>query len=76
MLVNVGRELDMSMVAEGIETEEQVVSRKRCCVDQGQGYPLSRPLSIEDFPCLIATSAERSAFAGDRTGPAKRRMIA
>jgi sensor c-di-GMP phosphodiesterase-like protein len=76
MLVNVGRELDMSTVAEGIETEEQFVLLKRCGVDQGQGYLLSRPLSIEDFLRLIATSAERSAFAGDCPGPAKQAMIA
>ena len=66
----------MSTVAEGIETEEQFVLLKKCGVDQGQGYLLSRPLSIEDFLRLIAMSAERSAFAGDCPGPAKQAMIA
>lgn len=65
MLVNVGRELGMSTIAEGIEAEDQVASLKRCGVDQGQGYLLSRPISIEEFLHLIATSAGRSAFPGD-----------
>ena len=70
MLVNVGRELGMSTVAEGIETEDQFASLKRCGVDQGQGYLMSRPISIEDFLHLIATSASGVAFTGDRADQA------
>lgn len=65
MLVKVAHELDMSTVGEGIETEEQVTSLKKCGVDQGQGYLLSRPLSIEDVLHLIATSVVQSSLAGD-----------
>ena len=76
MLVNVGRQLGMSTVAEGIETEDQVASLKRCGVDQGQGYLLSRPISIEEFLHLIATSAGRFAFPGDRADSVNQAMIA
>jgi sensor c-di-GMP phosphodiesterase-like protein len=53
MLVNVGRELNMTTVAEGIETEEQVALLKACGVNQGQGYLVSRPLPIRAFLDLL-----------------------
>lgn len=76
MLVNVGRELSMSTVAEGIETEEQMALLERCGVDQGQGYLLSRPLPIEDFLHIIVTSPEQFSLGGDNVGLPKRAMIA
>ena len=76
MLVNVGHELKMLTVAEGIETEDQVALLKKCGVDQGQGYFLSRPLSIEDFLQLIGSSADGLPFTDDQSDPAKPAMIA
>jgi len=37
---------------------------------------LSKAYGFKDFLRLIATSAEHSAFAGDRPGSAKQTMIA
>jgi sensor c-di-GMP phosphodiesterase-like protein len=53
MLVNVGRELNMTTVAEGIETEEQAAVLKVCGVDQGQGYLMWRPMPIRAFVELL-----------------------
>jgi sensor c-di-GMP phosphodiesterase-like protein len=53
MLVNVGRELNMTTVAEGIETEEQAALLRACGVDQGQGYLMWRPLPIHGFLELL-----------------------
>jgi EAL domain-containing protein (putative c-di-GMP-specific phosphodiesterase class I) len=66
----------MSTVAEGIETEEQMALLERCGVDQGQGYLLSRPLPIEVFLHLIATSPEQFSLGGDNVELPKQAMIA
>lgn len=68
MLVNVGHELKMMTVAEGIETEAQVASVK-CGVDQSQGYLLPRPLPISDFLDLIRSISDGSRASTD--APAK-----
>jgi EAL domain-containing protein (putative c-di-GMP-specific phosphodiesterase class I) len=76
MLVHVARELEMTTVAEGIETEEQVASLKRCGVDQGQGFLLSRPLPIADLRDLFNASGDLLAPAGDRQVPPEPAMVA
>jgi sensor c-di-GMP phosphodiesterase-like protein len=63
MLVNVGRELNMTTVAEGIETEEQAALLKACGVDQGQGYWVSRPLPVRAFLDLLESSTAGSLRA-------------
>ncbi len=60
MLVNVGRELNMTTVAEGIESEEQAALLRACGVDQGQGYLVSRPLPIRVFLDLVESPAASS----------------
>jgi len=60
MLVNVGRELNMTTVAEGIETEEQAALLKACGVNQGQGYLVSRPLPVRAFLDLVESPAAGS----------------
>jgi sensor c-di-GMP phosphodiesterase-like protein len=57
MLVNVGRELNMTTVAEGIETEEQAALLEACGVSQGQGYLVSRPLTVRAFLDLVESPA-------------------
>jgi sensor c-di-GMP phosphodiesterase-like protein len=57
MLVNVGRELNMTTVAEGIETEEQAALLDACGVSQGQGYLVSRPLPVRAFLDLVESPA-------------------
>ena len=60
MLVNVGRKLNMTTVAEGIETEEQAALLRACGVDQGQGYLVSRPLPVHAFLDLLEAPAAGS----------------
>jgi len=77
MLVHVGRELGMTTVAEGIETEEQFALLKACGVDQAQGYLLARPMPIPDLLDLIHSAARGSYPAlGHQTNALKRSMIA
>lgn len=52
-ITNLGKTLNMNVVAEGIETEEQfkVIQDLRC--DYGQGYYFNRPIPSEDFLNLL-----------------------
>ncbi|WP_246791343.1 EAL domain-containing protein [Bradyrhizobium commune] len=53
MLVALARDLHMTMVAEGIETEDQVHALIACGVDEGQGYLVAPPLPFGKFAELL-----------------------
>jgi len=53
ILVRLAKSLNMTTIAEGIETEEQAVALTNLGVDQGQGYLVSRPLHPAAFCALI-----------------------
>lgn len=57
MLVRLARDLGMSVVAEGIETPQQIASLLACGVDQGQGYIVAPPLPFDRFDDLIERRA-------------------
>src|SRR5579859_4180716 len=48
-LVRLARDLQMTVVAEGIETEQQIASLLACGVQEGQGYIVSPPLPCAKF---------------------------
>ena len=52
-VVNLGRSLGKKIIAEGIETAEQLATLKDLGVDIGQGYLLSRPLRHDLVPALF-----------------------
>jgi diguanylate cyclase (GGDEF)-like protein/PAS domain S-box-containing protein len=54
-VVNLGRSLGKKIIAEGIETVEQLATLKELGVEVGQGYLLSRPLRADHVPALFAT---------------------
>ncbi len=56
-VVNLGRSLGKKIIAEGIETVEQLATLKDLGVNVGQGYLLSRPLRADHVPALFATMA-------------------
>lgn len=49
MLVALARELHMTLVAEGVESEDQVRALIACGVDEGQGYLVAPPLPCKKF---------------------------
>jgi c-di-GMP phosphodiesterase len=61
MLVALARDLQMTVVAEGVETEEQVNALIACGVVEGQGYLVAAPLPLTKFLELL--KARRSAAA-------------
>ncbi|MEM6615656.1 MAG: EAL domain-containing response regulator [Pseudomonadota bacterium] len=48
-MAKLGKDLDMSIVAEGIETEKDVVLLQEIGVDSMQGYYLKRPVPADEF---------------------------
>ena len=60
-IVTLARNLGMSVVAEGLETAEQVVLLQALECDDGQGYHFSRPLPAAEAEQFIRTSPWRLA---------------
>jgi len=60
-LTRLARDLQMTVIAEGIETAEQVQALIKCGVEEGQGYLVSPPLPFAKFDELVQTHAARKA---------------
>lgn len=52
-IVAMGRSLGLRVVAEGVETTEQLTALRRLQCDSVQGYLLSRPVAAEEVPALL-----------------------
>ncbi|WP_318507202.1 bifunctional diguanylate cyclase/phosphodiesterase [Bacillus sp. T3] len=52
-IIDLGVNLNMDVVAEGIETEEQALFLKENHCDIGQGYLFSKPLPFEELEMLL-----------------------
>ena len=53
-IITLGQALDMTVVAEGVETAEQDAILKGYSCDEFQGFLFSRPVSAEQIGCLLA----------------------
>ncbi|GIZ50473.1 PAS domain S-box protein [Noviherbaspirillum aridicola] len=62
-LIDLAHTLDLSVVAEGIETADILQFLKSCRCDEGQGYLFSAPLPIEAFEAYLEQIAVRQATA-------------
>ena len=56
-ILQLGRSLGRRVVAEGIETTEQLTTLRDMGVDVGQGYLLSKPLSADRIAVLLSIEA-------------------
>ncbi|EJN09153.1 putative signal transduction protein containing sensor and EAL domain containing protein [Bradyrhizobium sp. YR681] len=63
MLVALARDFHMTVVAEGIETEEQASALISCGVEEGQGYLVAAPLPLKKFCELVESRHMTSAAA-------------
>lgn len=52
-IVSMAQALDMRVVAEGVETAEQLRLLQKLCCDEVQGYFISRPVPAGDIPELM-----------------------
>jgi len=55
-VVNLGRSLGKKIIAEGIETVDQLTTLKDLGVHVGQGYLLSRPLRADQVDAVLAVA--------------------
>ena len=53
-IVTLGHTLGKEVVAEGIETEAQLVFLRRLKCDAAQGFLLARPRAAAEIPALFA----------------------
>lgn len=58
LIMEIARYLGVTVIAEGVEYEEQYELLKKCGCDVIQGYYFSKPLPPEDFNGLFAASGE------------------
>ena len=67
-VIGMGKGMQIRVVAEGVETREQLAFlRKRGC-PEGQGYYFSRPVSAREFTQLLRRSATKSRVPDGRAG--------
>ena len=52
-IISIGRTLTITVVAEGVETPEQLRSLQEMGCDEVQGYLISRPVPAEDIPAML-----------------------
>jgi diguanylate cyclase (GGDEF)-like protein len=52
-IVSMGQALNMEIVAEGVETEEQLRILQELSCNEVQGYYVSRPVSAQDVPAML-----------------------
>jgi diguanylate cyclase (GGDEF)-like protein len=60
-VIAMARRLKLTVVAEGVETKEQLSFLKANACDLAQGFLFSKPLPPEDFRGLLSTQASRPA---------------
>ncbi|SHF71607.1 EAL domain, c-di-GMP-specific phosphodiesterase class I (or its enzymatically inactive variant) [Modicisalibacter ilicicola DSM 19980] len=61
-IIELGKRLDMKVVAEGIETRSQHALLKRDGCDHGQGYLFARPMAEAEFATWFAKQTRQGAI--------------
>jgi EAL domain-containing protein (putative c-di-GMP-specific phosphodiesterase class I) len=71
-VIHLANDLDMTTVAEGVETVDQLRLLRELHCDLAQGYYLSRPLPPDAFATMLATHAPFEALLSTATDAALR----
>jgi EAL domain-containing protein (putative c-di-GMP-specific phosphodiesterase class I) len=73
-IISMGRALGMTIIAEGVETEEQAAFLRAHGCDEMQGYLFSRPVSAERIPGILEANRRMTpALQAGAIGRAQRR---
>jgi polar amino acid transport system substrate-binding protein len=71
-IIGLSHKIGLSVVAEGVETREQLVCMKALGADEIQGYLFSRPLSVDDMTAVMASNTFRDTMLdARRTSPVR-----
>jgi diguanylate cyclase (GGDEF)-like protein/PAS domain S-box-containing protein len=62
-VISMGRSLNLRVVAEGVETKEELAFLQSHHCDEAQGYLFGRPLPPEEFSRLLETGISESVLA-------------
>ncbi len=65
-VISLGRTLGQRVVAEGVESRDQLAFLRTRSCDEGQGYFFARPVTAEEFAGKFAGIASRAAPVGSR----------
>ncbi|MGM0648789.1 MAG: putative bifunctional diguanylate cyclase/phosphodiesterase [Bacteroidota bacterium] len=57
-VIGMGKSFNQRVIAEGVETPEQLFSLQTLECDEGQGFYFNHPMPAEDFTSLLQTSKE------------------
>jgi diguanylate cyclase len=58
-VISMGRNLNQRVIAEGVETREQLLFLRAEQCEEGQGYYFGRPVSAGEFAALLGAGAKR-----------------
>ena len=67
-VIGLGRGLDVPVVAEGVETPEQLAFLSREACHEIQGFLVGKPLPIADYDYIVGRDGERRADTTSETG--------
>jgi len=62
-VISMGRSLKLRVVAEGVETKEQLAFLQAHQCDEAQGYYFSRPVPPQDFAKLLKPRMAKAVVA-------------
>ena len=64
-IIQMAKELDIRVVAEGVEAEESLEFLRDAGCDTAQGYLFARPMPLEEFERLVAEKKDGSWKAAE-----------
>jgi diguanylate cyclase (GGDEF)-like protein len=67
IIVSIARAFDMVVVAEGVESQDQLDTLWQLGCDQSQGYLHSKPLPLQQFAALLEAGRGHPSQAGEST---------
>lgn len=62
-VIKLGHALGMHVVAEGVETDNQLATLREMACDQVQGFLMGRPLEVADFSAVMAQAANGNVLS-------------
>ncbi|WP_134929028.1 EAL domain-containing protein, partial [Pseudomonas protegens] len=62
-IIQLGRSLNLSIIAEGVETQEQLAFLEQQGCEEGQGYYFSKALPADSFARLLRAQASQKQVA-------------